>query len=71
MLLFSSSPGRKNGVYVEYLFQIFVLSHLCLTSHERILAKRVDSRSAASDQGLHCLILIQEFLQHIIIIKTY
>ena len=49
------------------------LTHLCLSSHKRTVGNSVDSdhvsQNAASDQDLHCLHLLHEFLQKNVIMK--
>ena len=47
------------------------LTHLSLASHKRDTGKQYRPRlDAASDQGLHCLHLVQKLLQKMMIIKT-
>ena len=50
------------------------LTHFRLASHERDLANSVDPdqtpQNAASDQGLHFLHLVQEFLLNMVVTET-
>ena len=58
----------------EWTYFRVALAHLCLASHKRDIGNSEDPgqtpQNAASDQGLHCLHKIQEFLLNMVIIKT-
>ena len=63
-----------NFVTAMILLCVCYLTHLSLASHKRDIANSVDPdqtpQNAASDQGVHCLHLVQKFLLNTIIIKS-
>ena len=69
-----SKHRRHSSDYCAYYLAKPILTHLCLASHWADIGKQWDPdqtpHDAASDQGLHCLHEIQEFLKYIVTIKT-